>query len=149
MRKDVVDGSKTFKEKKLRANCPPKTKKKHKGATVLEARLANVFNLWNTTLLTCSSQKPETTDQNPERLSRELPLGITAVVQANYLDSKQKTAEKENFVLSQVNQSQQMFSKCCFGAAASPKMTIRWYVKKYESECFFSKKAVFSWYFVK
>ena len=64
---------------------------------MLEARLSNVFNLWNITLLTCSSQKPETREQNPERLSKEQPVDITAEFPGNDPYSKQKKVEKENW----------------------------------------------------
>ena len=49
--------------------------------------------------------------QNPNRLDREQPIEITAEVQGNYPNFKQKLAEKENFVISKVNKSQPMFGK--------------------------------------
>ena len=87
---------KNFKEKKLRANCTPKVKVKNKGATVLEARIKKFSNLWNTNLPTCSAQKLDTSEQILERSSREIPVEITAQVQANDPDSKQKIAAKED-----------------------------------------------------
>ena len=72
------------------------TKKKNKGDRVLEERLTKFSNLWNTALPTCSSQKTETREQHPERLSKEEPVGITAEFQGSDPYSKQKKAEKEN-----------------------------------------------------
>ena len=71
-------------------------KERNKGATVLEARITKSFNLWNTSLPTCSAQKLETREQILERSSTEIPVEITAQVQANDPDSKQKIAAKEN-----------------------------------------------------
>ena len=72
------------------------TKKKNKGDRVFEERFTKFFNLWNTASPTCSSQKLETREQNPEKLSKEQPVDITAEFPGNDPYSKQKKVEKEN-----------------------------------------------------
>ena len=48
---------------------------------------------------------------------------ITTEVQGNYLNFKQNLAEKENFVISKINESQPLFSISCIRAASFQKLT--------------------------
>ena len=62
---------------------------------------------------------------NPERLGKELPIEITAQVQVNYNNFKQKLAQRKNFVLSKFNESHPLFSKCLRKAAWFQKLISR------------------------
>ena len=61
--------------------------------------------------------------QNPERLGGEQPIEITAEVQGNYPNFKQKLAQKQNFVFSKVNESQPLFGNCRVRATGFQNMT--------------------------
>ena len=50
-------------------------------------------------------------------------MEITAGVQGNYSNFKQKLAEKENFVISKVNERQPLSGNCHLRAAGFQKMT--------------------------
>ena len=63
--------------------------------------------------------------QNPERLGREQPIEETAEAQGNYPNFKQKLAQKEIFVISKVNECQELFGNCRLRAAGFQKMTTR------------------------
>ena len=58
----------------------------------------------------------ESISENPERLA-ENKQEITEEVQVDYPNFKQKLAEKENFVISKVSESQPLFGKCRLRAA--------------------------------
>ena len=53
---------------------------------------------------------PESMQQNPERLGSAQAIEKTAQIQRNYPNFKQKSAERENFVISKVNESHPLFS---------------------------------------
>ena len=52
-------------------------------------------------------------------------METTSEIQGNYLSFKQKTAEKEKFLISEVTESQPLFGKYRLGAARFQKLTTR------------------------
>ena len=63
--------------------------------------------------------------QNAERLGRQNNQKITAEVQGNDPNFKQKLAEKGNFVISKIRRSHPLFSKSRLRAARFQKLTTR------------------------
>ena len=86
--------------------------------------LAKSLQLWITSLTTCLLNAIEHVAKSGA-IGREKPKEITAEVQGNYPDFKQKLAEKEYFVISKVSQSQPLFSKCRIRATRFQKLTTR------------------------
>ena len=86
---------------------------------------------------------PESMLQNPERLGREQPIEITAEIQGNYLNFKQK--EAENFIIEKVNESQPLFGNYRLRAAGFRNKTTRTLNKiiRTREQNFFPKSRVF------
>ena len=68
---------------------------------------------------------PESMLQNLEILAREQPKKITARVQVKNPNFKQKIAEDESFVTSEVNKTPAVFAKSRFRAAIIQKLATR------------------------
>ena len=90
---------------------------------MLSAKLAEVINPLTTMLTTCLSNAREHIAKSGE--IRQKTTNRIAEAQGNYPSFKQNSAEKENFVISKVTESQPLFGKGRLRPRRFKKMTTR------------------------